>query len=244
MGTRLNSPRLQVADALGRPLAGAKLYSFLAGTSTPASTFSNSAESIANPNPVVADAAGYFGDIFLASGQIYKFRLDDAFGNTIWTADNVTDRLPYLDPTTGLIQRSLIPSPPRALLQLSVPVPIPNNANTVIPWDKLGADDGGYTGSLPVTGFSAPQDGAYTVVLNVQWDTTSSSGTRIVAINVAGLNQAMSTINATAGTCSQSVVWHGGMLQGHIASAVVAQSSGGSLNVTQAAASNFAIIKH
>ena len=97
MGTRLNLPRLQVEDAAGRPIPGAKLYFYVSGTSTPASTYADQDQATANTNPVVADAAGYFGDIFLASGVVYRVTLTDALGAPIWSADNVSARPDWLD---------------------------------------------------------------------------------------------------------------------------------------------------
>lgn len=55
-------------DNNGDPLSGGKLYFYQSGSSTPADTYSNAAESIANPNPVILDASGRPGDIFF-SGQ-------------------------------------------------------------------------------------------------------------------------------------------------------------------------------
>lgn len=81
-------PRVQVFDSNGNPLAGAKLYAYQAGTSTPQNTYSDSALSVANANPVVADANGVFGAIFMLPAD-YKFILQTAAGVTVWTADNV-----------------------------------------------------------------------------------------------------------------------------------------------------------
>lgn len=68
--------------------AGWLLNFYLTGTSTRKDTFSDSALTTANANPVVADAAGRFGDIFLESGT-YKVVLTDADAVEKWTADPV-----------------------------------------------------------------------------------------------------------------------------------------------------------
>lgn len=79
--------RWRAIDENGEVLPGAQLYSYAAGTSTPQSTYSDSALTTPNTNPVVADAGGLFGPIFL-SATGYKFRLDDEDDVTIWTQDN------------------------------------------------------------------------------------------------------------------------------------------------------------
>jgi hypothetical protein len=88
MATRLSLPRFQVFGDTGVPLPGAKLYAYSAGTSTPKATYSDAGLTVANPNPVIADAAGRFGDVFLDAGD-YKMVLQTSAGVTIWTADPV-----------------------------------------------------------------------------------------------------------------------------------------------------------
>lgn len=75
-------------DAAGLVEAGALLYFYLTGTSTPLDTFSESTLVTPNTNPVVANAAGRFGAIFLGSSS-YKVVLKDADGVEIWSADPV-----------------------------------------------------------------------------------------------------------------------------------------------------------
>ena len=45
-------------DANGNPLAGGKLFSYAAGTSTPLATYTSSTLATKNTNPVVLDASG------------------------------------------------------------------------------------------------------------------------------------------------------------------------------------------
>lgn len=70
--SRFVLPSFQVGTSAGVPLSGAKLFFYVSGTSTKQDTFSNSALSAANTNPVVLDSAGYTGNIFLANGADYK----------------------------------------------------------------------------------------------------------------------------------------------------------------------------
>lgn len=73
----------------GRPLSGAKLYTYETGTSTPKSVYTTAALSVAHANPVVADSAGRWPAMFLASGE-YRTVLADSSGVVIATDDNVT----------------------------------------------------------------------------------------------------------------------------------------------------------
>ena len=93
MAGRYSNPIANYYDENGEPLAGGKLEFFESGTSTPLDTFSDDNLSVANPNPVVADSAGRFGDIFL-SGADYKVVLKKADDSVIWTADPVRSPTP------------------------------------------------------------------------------------------------------------------------------------------------------
>lgn len=53
-------------DDNGQPLSGGKLYFYETGTTTPKNTYSDSAETTANANPVILDAAGRQPDIFFS----------------------------------------------------------------------------------------------------------------------------------------------------------------------------------
>ncbi len=73
------------ASAVG---SGYKLNFYITGTTTRKDTFSDSALTAANANPVVADSAGRFGDIFLEAGT-YRVILTDENDVEKWDADNV-----------------------------------------------------------------------------------------------------------------------------------------------------------
>jgi hypothetical protein len=90
------SPVYGVAGQLfnnnGDPLAGGKIYTYLAGTTTNAATYINSAGNIAHSNPIVLDGAGRVpsGEIWLTDGITYKFVVEDSASNLIGTYDNLT----------------------------------------------------------------------------------------------------------------------------------------------------------
>jgi Pectate lyase superfamily protein len=87
----------QFFDNDGVPLSGGLLYSYTAGTTTPATTYTTSTGSIANSNPVVLDSAGRVNEIWLTAGVNYKFVLKTSGGVTLGTYDNIAG----VNDTTG-----------------------------------------------------------------------------------------------------------------------------------------------
>jgi hypothetical protein len=77
----------------GAVLTGGKIYTYAAGTTTPATTFTSSNGLTAWTNPIVLDAAGRVptgGEIWLTDGITYKFVLRDANDVLIATYDNIS----------------------------------------------------------------------------------------------------------------------------------------------------------
>ena len=83
----------QFSDAAGDPVASGKLYSFVAGTTTPQPTYSHTdlADEHANSNPILLNAAGESPTPIYILPTGYKFRLDDANDVPLWTVDGVAD---------------------------------------------------------------------------------------------------------------------------------------------------------
>jgi hypothetical protein len=74
----------------GTVLSGGKLYTYAAGTTTPAVTYTSVSGSIANSNPIVLDASGRLPEqLWLPYNTTYKFVLYDANNVLIWTEDNI-----------------------------------------------------------------------------------------------------------------------------------------------------------
>jgi hypothetical protein len=73
------------------PLSGGLIYTYTAGTNTPANTYTTGAGTIAHSNPIVLDSAGRVptGEIWLLDGTAYKFVIKDAQNNLIGTYDNI-----------------------------------------------------------------------------------------------------------------------------------------------------------
>lgn len=86
MATLLINPRFQLLDANGDPVAGGKVYTYEAGTTTLKDSYTDQLMSATNTNPIILDGAGR-GDVWLEGS--YKIRADDASDVNIYTIDNV-----------------------------------------------------------------------------------------------------------------------------------------------------------
>jgi hypothetical protein len=75
----------------GTVLAGGKLNTYIAGSSTPKTTYTTSAGNIAHSNPIILDSAGRVpsGEIWLTGGA-YKFVITTSANVLIATYDNIT----------------------------------------------------------------------------------------------------------------------------------------------------------
>ena len=77
----------------GAVLTGGKLFTYAAGTTTPAAAYTSSNGATAWTNPIVLDSAGRVsgsGEIWLTDGILYKFILKDANDVLIATYDNIS----------------------------------------------------------------------------------------------------------------------------------------------------------
>lgn len=80
----------QFFDNNGVPLAGGKLYTYAAGTTTPQASYTTFAGNVAHTNPIVLDSAGRVpsGEIWLTFTS-YKFALYTSTNVLIATYDNI-----------------------------------------------------------------------------------------------------------------------------------------------------------
>lgn len=102
MATISPVPFLQFIDANGAPLAGGKLYTYVAGTTTPLATYTTNAGNIANANPVILDSAGR-ASVWLAAGM-YKFVLKDSTDVLSYTTDNISGTYGAMQPAVVATQ--------------------------------------------------------------------------------------------------------------------------------------------
>jgi hypothetical protein len=88
----------QFFDGNGDPLTGGLLYTYLAGTTTPVTTYTSRSGAANNTNPIVLDAAGRTpAEIWLDGGVLYKFVLKTSAYVQIGSYDNIPA---VNDPTT------------------------------------------------------------------------------------------------------------------------------------------------
>lgn len=83
-----SAPKFQFANAQGIPMSGGMLTSYLAGSTTLASTYQDELLSIENTNPITLDSRGEC-TIWLDSTKTYKFELRDTLGVLQWSVDNI-----------------------------------------------------------------------------------------------------------------------------------------------------------
>ena len=81
----------QFFDNDGNVLAGGKIYTYIAGSSTPKTTYTTSSGNIAHANPIILDSAGRVptGEIWLTPG-LYKFVINTSTDTLIATYDNIS----------------------------------------------------------------------------------------------------------------------------------------------------------
>lgn len=81
---------LQAFNNTGAVLAGGLLYTYSAGSTAAAPTWTDSTQSVLNANPIVLSSAGRItNEIWLQGGQLYKLVLKDANNVTLATWDNI-----------------------------------------------------------------------------------------------------------------------------------------------------------
>lgn len=87
MATILPEGKQSFTNSAGDPLAGGKLYTYAAGTSTPKATYADSGAVTPNANPIVMDARG---EATIFWDGVYKVILKDSADSLVWTVDNIS----------------------------------------------------------------------------------------------------------------------------------------------------------
>lgn len=128
-GPRYYTPKAYASDSLGATIPGALLNFYLTGSSTRTPTFANQTLSVANTNPVVADAAGVFPDIFLNPLISYKVVFtgpDDGMTppHEYWTADPVTEAWPQAEAVFFDIPFEFLGTPPDSFEDMGIYVAV------------------------------------------------------------------------------------------------------------------------
>jgi hypothetical protein len=125
----------QAFGSNGLPLSSGQLSSFIAGTSTPQATFVDSTQTTQttqttqNTNPIILDALGQ-ANVWVDPTKVYKFVLDDQFGNQIDTVDQVQGSLTASAVTQAFLGAILYP---QTAAELAAGVTPSNFAKSVVP---------------------------------------------------------------------------------------------------------------
>lgn len=101
----------QTVDNNGNPLSGGLIYVYLAGTSTPVTTYSDNLGTIPNTFPIVLNSLGVSnqGEIWLTGGSSYKYVIQNSLGIVQRTLDNLRG---INDSSVAADQWILFPAPP------------------------------------------------------------------------------------------------------------------------------------
>jgi len=86
------TPKQQIFGSDGAPLVGGKIYTYAAGTSTPATTYTDYSAGTANTNPIILDSYGQ-ANIWLLTSTSYKFIVKTATDVLLYTVDNISTPL-------------------------------------------------------------------------------------------------------------------------------------------------------
>jgi len=89
MGDLVTFSPVQILDANGDPVPGAKAFFYQSGTTTPITVYSDNEEEVPHPTPVVANAAGVFPEVF-RTGVTIKAVITTADDVVLYTLDPVT----------------------------------------------------------------------------------------------------------------------------------------------------------
>lgn len=93
----------QFFDDNGVPLAGGKIYTYAAGTTTPQTTYTSRDASTPNTNPIILDAAGRTpSQIWATEGLLYKYVVQTANDVLVRSWDNIGGSVVSSDLTQNL----------------------------------------------------------------------------------------------------------------------------------------------
>jgi hypothetical protein len=79
----------QFLDNNANPLSGGFVFTYIAGTTTPQATYSDSSGVSQNTNPIILNSGG-FANIWLDASKVYKFVVKSSASVTQYTVDNIS----------------------------------------------------------------------------------------------------------------------------------------------------------
>ncbi len=200
----LPNPEVQWLDQNGKPLSGAKVCTYAAGTSTPLATYTDSTATTPNTNPVILDVYGRASIWVRQVGYKIVLRTGGdgtcSTGTIQWSQDSIYAIFKQVDTINGLTgtvtlagtANQVIITPSGNTLTFTLPQAI---ATTSSPhFANLGIDGllavGATTGSIAVNGFtfiSAARDvNADSYSINGDGIVDSSKNATLHAVTVTG----------------------------------------------------------
>lgn len=94
--------RRQFIDANGNPYSGGKIHTYLAGTTTPATTYKDSLAAASNTNPIILDTEGRTPySVWFTDDVVYKYAVTDSADAPVYTEDNVSGINDFVIPTVS-----------------------------------------------------------------------------------------------------------------------------------------------
>jgi len=222
-GTPMPVPRQPFLSDSGIPLAGGKLYSFLAGTSTAEPIYSDAALTVAHPNPAVLDSAGRI-QAFLDPNKAYKFRVETAAGATVYTADNIAG-----------VPSALVPDLARASAYHNTTQSVPDATVTALSLNTEDFDsDGMHDTASNSSRFVVPagQAGVYLLIGQVNF-AANATGIRDACFRKNGTEEFAYTQVAPASASVTTIIRVQALVElvaGDYVELCAYQSSGGALN--------------
>ena len=191
----------QFFDNNGNPLAGGLIYTYAAGTTTPAATYTSSSGGTANANPIVLDSAGRTpAQIWLTEGSSYKFVLQTSLGVTIKTDDNIFasyELAKAIGVSVGLGAGSVATN--IAVGDTALDSNTTGSNNTAVGYNALTANTDGFQNTaLGSEALDANTSGDYNTAVGYQALTAASTANYNTGVGYRALNAATSGAGNTA----------------------------------------------
>lgn len=191
----------QFFDNNGNPLAGGLIYTYAAGTTTPAATYTSSSGGTANANPIVLDSAGRTpAQIWLTEGSSYKFVLQTSLGVTIKTDDNIFasyELAKAIGVSVGLGAGSVATN--IAVGDTALDSNTTGSNNTAVGYNALTANTDGFQNTaVGSEALDANTSGDYNTAVGYQALTAASTANYNTGVGYRALNAATSGAGNTA----------------------------------------------
>jgi hypothetical protein len=189
----------QFFDNNGDPLAGGKLFTYAAGTTTPQVTFTSSSGGTPNSNPIILNAGGRVpSEIWLTDGLVYKFVLYSSTDQLIGSWDNIIGiNSNFVNFVTS--EEVQIATAGQTVFTLTTMQYQPGLNNLVVYVDGVNQVEGGSysfveTNSTTVTFTAGLHLGAVVKFVSAETLTTVGSNANVIAYEPAGVGAVVTTV--------------------------------------------------